>query len=780
MASSIAPIVRSSSPQQGIVVARKKGLPDQSNSTYRSDAVELRILNPNVRRSGSNMSPTPPSTPSSLVAVRDIKPGEKLFAEKAFLSYDTTTPAKKQIQFIRNQMSKITRNQSNALSLFFSLPYLNTSGGEAESQQKDLLLVDRHSIQYDAKHKGVFVLVSKCRHSCAPNVEISILKDGIAVAHAINFIERGTEITRNTLGELNMSYEKRKDKFKRKYLVKCTCHVCNMCVSNVDFCVSDDTLRTKIDEAENEFYIAMSDYPHEAVSLAHKLIGVLIQSAVSEKHFEYTDIALLRRLHLRVSTLCMQNLDGSHLSVEHLKYAAAYCAVGLGWTNSETMKILSYLEKRSIPTLSLSELPIFNRNVNEELFRDFLFSSISTHERKIYGRPISRESRSSSPSTDGQKRIPDQHLRVDMPKNVYLPNIHSPLSLGTPPPMKYKTLDETKATPQRQYVKLTSQVDLHEKTQKNSPTGEESSVHENNDNVSLNSVSSSVTTTTKKVSLRIPHIEIGQSLFPQNYVMDGRTPSPDSGDPYYGTNSKNSSPQSTRPGTRGALSTVNIALDSVSDDDISMGSDGSRSIGVVGKIKKGVIRKGKSHLQSSSSSPHLRDRQKALTEDEDDISVLTPQGNDDDYQMQFNYHRADTIPNSSLSAFSIWASKNKSSNTKIRKERISTFVNRSPEEKSVRQSPEVATSELLQIKKSAIQVGSPKSKGKAIIDKKSPPYLDLSQPKINTAISIPITDEMDHENTRPDTTGDVNLSSRPNTGFGLDSDANKNEKKAIV
>ena len=766
MSSVVAPTTQSPPQSVKIVVSRKKGSTNKNDTTYRSDAVEMRILNPSVKRNGSNMSPHQTANPSLLVAVRDIEPGEKIFAEKAFLTFDTSVSEKEQIQSIRAQMSKITRNMSSALSLFFSLPCLNDK--ESKSESKDLVLIDRHAIEYNVNNKGVFVSVSKCRHSCAPNVEISILKDGVAIAHATKFIEKGTEITRNTLGELNMPFEQRNDKFRHKYLTRCTCCVCAACISDRDFCKNDDILRTKIAQAENEFYVTMKDLPHEAVSIAHRLIGILIQSALNEKHFQYTDIPMMRRLHLRVANLCMKNLDGSQLSVDHLKFAAAYCAVGLGWTNPETLKILSYLEKRSISTISLSELPIFNKTINKELFKDFLNESILTHEKKFYDGTYSKDSRSNSPSTNTYDRIPDQHLKVTMPKNVSLPNIVSTSSLGALPPERHNSQD-AKVSPGRDFIPIASSVEFARKVDQSTTVSaelrqQEAIINEMDESGSVGTSSASLGSITKKVSLRIPQVNIGHTLVPpSHHSTDIKNHDMRDYHRYHLRVSQNK-----KGGKKEALSTVNIYLDG--DDDHSLGSSGSNSLGSCGSTRRNGLYKGRSHIQALSLSPNRRERQQSLSDDDDDISVLTPNAQDDDYQLQFNPY--DTTANSNLSAFSIWASKNKSNAARKRNDRKSMFKKATDEEKS----PDMSTSELLHIKKSTLQVTSPKDVHKT----GSPPgplgplIVDIP---LSTKFSINDVTDKDDLSSRPVSSGAVDLSSRPNTGIGMGSST---IKKALV
>ena len=306
------------------VVSKKKKDTFSNEGTNRSDSVEIRMVSPRLQDQGSNLSADVDVNQTALVAVHDIEPGEKLFAERPFICYSLDLNEKDQLKSIRSQISKMTRNQASALSLFFSLGNSNSS-----SYSKDIDIVDRFVVQYNSTHKGLFVLTSKVRHSCSPNAEISISAKGVAVAHATRFIPRGTEITANKIDDLNLAWEMRKAHHKSIFSVKCTCFVCVQCLSEASLREADDILRSKIFNHESEFYALVQEKPFEAISVAHKLIGILIQSAKSSKHFFYTDIPLLRRIHLRVATLSMKHIGSLPLSIQHLKLATTYCALGI-------------------------------------------------------------------------------------------------------------------------------------------------------------------------------------------------------------------------------------------------------------------------------------------------------------------------------------------------------------------------------------------------------------------------------------------------------------------
>ena len=143
--------------------------------------------------------------------------------------------------------------------------------------------------------------------------------------------------------------------------------------------------REKICEMEQRFYELIKPAPYDAISVAHRLIAVLTESSRNKKHFHYTDVQLLRRLHLRVSTLCMKTVGSVHLSVEHLRLAAGYCALGLGYHRPETLRLLATLEKRAVTPLTISELPLFvNAKIAvPRLLENFIDEAVQHHASRV-------------------------------------------------------------------------------------------------------------------------------------------------------------------------------------------------------------------------------------------------------------------------------------------------------------------------------------------------------------------------------------------------------------
>jgi hypothetical protein len=165
-------------------------------------------------------------------------------------------------------------------------------------------LLSTLSIPIGDGKRGFYVFLSKTRHSCSPNVEISMNGDGI-LAYANRLIPKGTEITRTMIEDLNIPFSSRKDSFRSKFGVHCTCFVCELCGNDSDFAATDDSLRLKISEFETDFCRLVKGHAHEALSVAHGLVSLMIKSATSQRHKHYADMPLLRRLHLRMATLCM-------------------------------------------------------------------------------------------------------------------------------------------------------------------------------------------------------------------------------------------------------------------------------------------------------------------------------------------------------------------------------------------------------------------------------------------------------------------------------------------
>jgi hypothetical protein len=272
-----------------------------NDSCYRSDSVEFKIFNPGVLNFGS-VSNQAGKILYVIVSTKDIVPGEMIFSEKPFISLDSSLPALTQVESIKSQISTLTKNKMKELSIFLSL------GKSNNAQKLPLSIFDEFSIPFSNNQRGVFVLFSKLRHNCSPNIEISI-SNGIVIAYSTRFIHKGTEITRTHLDDLNLSYLKRKEQHNFLYSSNCTCSVCKLGTIDLGFRVKDDFLRERIQEIQRHFYNLIKCAPFEAINEAHALIDLLVKSAKNNFHFNYTDISLLRKLHLKVYTLYLVTSD---------------------------------------------------------------------------------------------------------------------------------------------------------------------------------------------------------------------------------------------------------------------------------------------------------------------------------------------------------------------------------------------------------------------------------------------------------------------------------------
>lgn len=354
-----------------IVPKRTNKVDTFTESRSLSKSAQIKIVADNV---GLGSSLARINSSSTLVALEDILPGEKIYAEKPFVVYPGESPEQLQIECIRSQIMSLTRNKLTALSIFQSL--FKTS-----SLSNLGYLMETLSVPLGNQCRGIYVFLSKTRHSCSPNTEISMHGD-VVIAHATRLIPKGTEITRTLIENLNMPFESRRTSFRSKFAVHCSCYICRLCSSNAEFCMNDDSLRVKINDLEVKFCNLVKDHPHEALLVADSLLSLLIKSAVSSKHFHYADMPLLRRLHLRMATICMQS-GSSKVSFEHLRLATTYCALCLGWNSKETLKIMQTLEKRSIPLLGIAELPIFIVDPDETLLDSFLEEVVNHHRRYL-------------------------------------------------------------------------------------------------------------------------------------------------------------------------------------------------------------------------------------------------------------------------------------------------------------------------------------------------------------------------------------------------------------
>ena len=153
------------------------------------------------------------------------------------------------------------------------------------------------------------------------------------------------------------------------------------------------------------------------------------------------------------------------LSIEHLKLAAGYSALGLGWNSPDTLKILSYLERKSATPILVNELPIFAIESSDTLSL-FLSQSIEYHSQilKIMLPEPSSPYASHEPS---RPQSPTQSVDT-----VVHRNIDSPSEFQCPPIVSYPVKNnfdtfskgnDNKAhikIPNIEFVKINSKLEL--------------------------------------------------------------------------------------------------------------------------------------------------------------------------------------------------------------------------------------------------------------------------------------------------------------------------------
>lgn len=238
-----------------------------------------------------------------MVAKRNILPGERLWTETPFLTFSTKWSLQEQYESVTSQISSLTRGHAKELSLYrsFEVPFTEKIGLPSPSN-RDVDIASSYSFEFGDKCRGLFLYVETTRYSCCPNVEVSVVDSGIATVHAKCFIAKGTEITRNWNGSLNLSFRQRQELFKAKFQTSsCSCFVCERCKQDTAFQEKDNFIRKRI-ELENERFNSLL---HTDFSAAEEhgitLISLLEEGSCNVAHFCYTDLALLRVTHMKLS-----------------------------------------------------------------------------------------------------------------------------------------------------------------------------------------------------------------------------------------------------------------------------------------------------------------------------------------------------------------------------------------------------------------------------------------------------------------------------------------------
>ena len=136
-------------PQDKSVGVRKcskpKPKPQTNDIICRSNSVEIKIISPDVYLQGSNFTSTTRNhSITSLVAVKDIEPGEKIYCERPFVWYTSDVSVEEQIKAIQFQIATLTRHKSHALSIFLSL---SSEDPSINVENREMKIVDEFSVQ---------------------------------------------------------------------------------------------------------------------------------------------------------------------------------------------------------------------------------------------------------------------------------------------------------------------------------------------------------------------------------------------------------------------------------------------------------------------------------------------------------------------------------------------------------------------------------------------------------------------------------------------------------
>jgi len=297
-----------------------------------------------------------------MVGMRFIHAGDLVFSEKAFVSFqirgaNPTLVAK----HVRATLSKFTRSKSREASYFTSLHTITSKATGTEPDEFGIL--QEYGTPFGKGEIGVFVKMSSLRHSCAPNVEISISASGIVTCYAARDIRAGEELTRSIMADLFASTEERRYAYQMRFPGSSGCR-CFVCEANSH----DENQRRKTILANLIAVRGISHHePTQQREPALELKSIERLLALLEAHVAikkggdqvvHRDVKLLRQMHAKASQLSLK-LGFHYDGMRHLTTTAGYFILSFGRGSPESQRVVTMVEKRGLQPCPVQNLPIF-------------------------------------------------------------------------------------------------------------------------------------------------------------------------------------------------------------------------------------------------------------------------------------------------------------------------------------------------------------------------------------------------------------------------------------
>ena len=216
----------------------------------------------------------------------------------------------------------------------------------------------------------IFQLYTITRHSCVPNIQMTLYGDNVMVAHALKDIPRGHELTHSRIA-LNLTHLERQHLFVNRFHKPCYCWHCHFCENDAKFCYSDDNYRSIISSLSKNLIIS-NNKDEDEEELKKQILHLLNLTTVCEVGYMdedyhcYSDIKLLKRTHVCLSKLYLNSGDETS-SMKHLRLAHGYSLLASGQNSEETEALFRVISNHHEEHISLLELPIFyNINNNKK------------------------------------------------------------------------------------------------------------------------------------------------------------------------------------------------------------------------------------------------------------------------------------------------------------------------------------------------------------------------------------------------------------------------------
>lgn len=319
-----------------------------------------------------------------LIATEKILAGTKIFAEKAMLTCNLHTgkgieEAKHILKSNNFCKQKAELNSINpSLDVISASSSINVNISENDFSSKKSMNATRRlkillkqcgmKIKTNGDHL-VFQLYSITRHSCVPNVQMTLYGDNLMVAHALKDIPRGHELTHSRIA-LNLTHIERQHLYINKFQKPCYCWHCHFCESDAKFCESDDNYRSIISSLSKN--LMLSDHEDETEEeLQKRILHLLNLTTVCEVGYMdkdyncYSDITLLKCTHLTLSKLYLKSGDESS-SMKHLRLAHGYSLLASGQNSKETEALSTVISNHNEQHIPLSEMPVFYSDNKKE------------------------------------------------------------------------------------------------------------------------------------------------------------------------------------------------------------------------------------------------------------------------------------------------------------------------------------------------------------------------------------------------------------------------------